>query len=93
MISVLGENYYIDLDVIEQYLDMSDDTPTEHLTGSTEMKINIIKFEMVKMLLDTVLTEQDNVDEKLGLKSNTNTSIPFRIAFNSLLNKKLINHY
>jgi hypothetical protein len=57
------------------------------------MKINIIKFEMVKMLLDTVLTEQEIVDEKLGLKSNTNTSIPFRIAFNSLLNKKLINHY
>jgi hypothetical protein len=93
MISVLGENYYIDLDVIEQYLDMSDDTTTEPLTVSTEMKINIIKFEMVKMLLDTVLTEQEIVDEKLGLKSNTNTSIPFRIAFNSLLNKKLINHY
>jgi hypothetical protein len=93
MISVLGENYYIDLDVIEQYLDMSDDTTTEPLTGSTEMKINIIKFEMVKMLLDTVLTEQEIVDEKLGLKCNTNTSIPFRIAFNSLLNKKLINHY
>jgi hypothetical protein len=93
MISVLGENYYIDLDVIEEYLDMSDDTTTEPLTGSTEIKINIIKFEMVKMLLDTVLTEQEIVDEKLGLKSNTNTSIPFRIAFNSLLNKKLINHY
>jgi hypothetical protein len=93
MISVLGENYYIDLDVIEQYLDMSDGTTTEPLTGSTEMKINIIKFEMVKMLLDTVLTEQEIVDEKLGIKTNTNTSIPFRIAFNSLLNKKLINHY
>ena len=93
MISVLGENYYIDLDVIEEYLDMSDDTTTEPLTGSTEMKINIIKFEMVKMLLDTVLTEQEIVDEKLGIKTNTNTSIPFRIAFNSLLNKKLINHY
>ena len=26
MINVLGENYYIDLDVIEKYLDMSDDT-------------------------------------------------------------------
>jgi hypothetical protein len=48
---------------------------------------------MVKMLLETVLTEQDIVDEKLGLKSSSNTSIPFRIAFNSLLNKKLINHY
>jgi hypothetical protein len=93
MIKVLGENYYIDLDVIEQYLDMSNDTSPEDLSGTTEMKINIIKFEMVKMLLDTVLTEQDVVDEKLGMKSSSNTSIPFRIAFNSLLNKKLINHY
>ena len=93
MIKVLGENYYIDLDVIEQYLDMSNDISPEDLSGTTEMKINIIKFEMVKMLLDTVLTEQDIVDEKLGMKSSSNTSIPFRIAFNSLLNKKLINHY
>jgi hypothetical protein len=93
MINVLGENYYIDLDVIEQYLDMSDDASPEPLSGTSEMKINIIKFEMVKMLLETVLTEQDVVDEKLGMKSSSNTSIPFRIAFNSLLNKKLINHY
>ena len=93
MIKVLGENYYIDLDVIEQYLDVSNDISPEDLSGTTEMKINIIKFEMVKMLLDTVLTEQDIVDEKLGMKSSSNTSIPFRIAFNSLLNKKLINHY
>ena len=93
MISVLGENYYIDLDVIEEYLDMSDDTTTKPLSGTTEMKINIIKFEMVKTLLDTILTEQETVDEKLGMKSNSNLSIPFRIAFNSLLNKKLINHY
>ena len=93
MIKVLGENYYIDLDVIEQYLDMSNDTSPEDLSGTTEMKINIIIFEMVNMLLDTVLTEQDIVDEKLGMKSSSNTSIPFRIAFNSLLNKKLINHY
>ena len=93
MISVLGENYYIDLDVIEQYLDMSDSEPIESLSGSTEMRINIIKFEMVKMLLETVLSESFGEDEKLGMKNSSNTSIPFRLAFNSLLNKKLINHY
>jgi hypothetical protein len=27
------------------------------------------------------------------LNSNKNTSVPFRLAFNTLLNKKLINHY
>ena len=96
MIKVLGENYYIDLDKVEEYLDMSpqEDEVDETMSGSSsEMKINIIKFEMVKMLMDTVLTEHEEIDEKLGFKSNTNTSIPFRLAFNSLLNKKLINHY
>ena len=94
MIQVLGENYFIDLDEIENYLDMSQtDDSEDSESGVTETKINIIKFEMVKMLLDTVLNEQEVVDEKLGMKSNAQVSIPFRLAFNSLLNKKLINHY
>lgn len=94
MIPVLGENYFIDLDKIEKYLDMSDDTRfTEGLTGTTEMRINSVKLVMVQMLLDTVLTEQEILDEKLGMKSNSETSIPFRLAFNSLLNKNLINYY
>jgi len=94
MIQVLGENYFIDLDEIENYLDMSQtDDSEDSESGVTETKINIIKYEMVKLLLETVLTEQEVVDEKLGMKSNSNVSIPFKIAFNSLLNKKLINHY
>ena len=94
MIQVFGENYFIDLDEIENYLDMSQTNDSEDSeSGVTETKINIIKFEMVKMLLDTVLNEQEIIDEKLGMKSNAQVSIPFRLAFNSLLNKKLINHY
>jgi len=92
MINVLGENYFIDLDEIEKYLDMTDELTVETSSGSTEMRINIIKFEMVKLMLETVLSENDDMDDKIGVKS-TQTSIPFRIAFNSLLNKKLINHY
>ena len=97
MIKVLGENYYFDLDKIEEYLDMTikseGDIEEDEFSGSTDMKINIIKFEMVKMLMDTILTEHEEIDEKLGMKSSNNTSIPFRLSFNSLLNKKLINHY
>lgn len=97
MIKVLGENYYFDLDKIEEYLDMTiksdEDIEDDEFSGSTDMKINVIKFEMVKMLMDTILTEHEEIDEKLGMKSSNNTSIPFRLSFNSLLNKKLINHY
>jgi hypothetical protein len=93
MIKVLGENYYIDLDKVEEYLDMSDQNSENGFSGETEVKINMLKFELVKLLLDTVLTEHEEIDEQLGIKSSSNTSIPFRLAFNSLLNKKLINHY
>ena len=94
MINVLGENYYIDLDKIEDYLDMSVEDNVETVSGNTEIRINVIKFELVKMLLETVLTEHEPLEDQLGLKSSkTNTSIPFKLAFNSLLNKKLINHY
>jgi hypothetical protein len=93
MINVLGENYYVDLDEIESYIDMTDELPVEQTSGTTEMRINIIKFEMVKMLMEVILSENEEIDEKLGIKSSSKTSIPFRIAFNSLLNKKLINHY
>ena len=70
MIKVLGENYYIDLDEVEKYLDMSDKsidkTSEDKDSDISETKINIIKFEMVKMLMDTVLTENEDTDEKLG---------------------------
>jgi hypothetical protein len=93
MLNVLGENYFIDLDEIEKYLDMSDDQSLSD-SGTTEMRINIVKFELVKMMLDVILSEDLEIDDKLGLKSSTsNISVPFKIAFNSLLNKNLINHY
>ena len=93
MINLLGENYFIDLDKIEEYLEIAE-IDSVVVSGDTETKINLVKFELVKMLLDTVLTENDaDFDEKLGIKASSKTSLPFRLAFNSLLNKKLINHY
>jgi hypothetical protein len=93
MVNVLGENYFIDLDAVEDYLDMSLEPSIEN-SGVTETKVNLIKFEMVKMLLEVILSEDVEMDDKLGIKSsNSSTSIPFKIAFNTLLNKKLINYY
>jgi hypothetical protein len=96
MLNVLGESYYIDFDEIEKYIDMSDSAEIEEteISGTSEMKVNIIKYEMIKMMLETILSEDLEVDEKLGMKNSTNgISIPFKLAFNSLLNKNLINHY
>ena len=44
-------------------------------------------------MLDVILTESDDADDKLGLASANNLSLPFKLAFNTLLNKKIINKY
>ena len=91
MIEVMGENYYIDLDEIEKYVDMTDQI---EFSGSSVVKINIIKYEMVKLLVEVILAEDLEPIDTLGLKKNKmNATVPFKLAFNSLLNKKIIKHF
>lgn len=85
MIKVLGENYYLDLDQIEAYIEV------DSFSGSDENTISVTKYEMVKMLMEVLMTERDEVDETLGSKAQV--SIPFKIAFNTLLHKNLINKF
>lgn len=102
MLKILDEHYFVDLDEIEKYLDITMEPPkppTEIMSGDTqnnggEMKVNLIKFELVKMFLETVLSEPQLIDEQLSLsKTSKELSIPFKLSFNSLLNKKLIKYY
>jgi len=91
MLKILGDHYYFDLDQIEEFINVE---PIEgEISGETTNQISVVKYEMVKMLIDTVLTEDEEADETLGLKATNDLSIPFKLAFNSLLNKKLINKY
>lgn len=84
MIKILNENYYIDLDVLDKQLQI------ENSSGETQ--IHIVKYEVVKMLLDTILSEVEEVDEKLG-PNNSDLTIPFKLSFNTLLVNKIINKF
>jgi hypothetical protein len=87
MLKILGENYYFDIDAIEKYINVE---PPVDFTGVPQNHISVVKYEMVKMMTETLIVENEEADEALGMKS-TELSIPFRLAFNSLLYKKLIN--
>ena len=82
MLTILGQNYYVDLDKLDQEL---------QITGvSGDTQIHLVKYEVVKMMIDTVLTEVENVDENMGFKSSELT-IPFKLVFNTLMFKNIIN--
>jgi hypothetical protein len=87
MFKIFNDTYYVDIDEIEKYINITSQT------GGTEIHINVIKYETVKIMLEVLMTEDEQMDESLGLKGGGGLTIPFKLAFNSLLNKKLINKY
>ena len=88
MLKILGEYYYIDLDTIQEMVNFE----TEVVSGTTEQHISVVKYDMLKIMVDVLLSESEEVDETLGPKSSE-ISIPFKLAFNTLINKKIINKY
>lgn len=86
MLKVLNEHYYLDIDKLEECVNI------EKSTVSAETQVNLVRYEMYKTMVEILMTESEEVDETLGTKSS-NLSIPFKIAFNTLINKKIINKY
>jgi hypothetical protein len=88
MLEVLGELYYIDLDGVSDTIDM----PSHNLSGDTEQTINLVSFEVIKIMLEIIMTEREEVDNNLGVTNIKDLSIPFKIAFNTLLKHKILKH-
>lgn len=100
MLKILNEEYYLDFDRIEEFVnipqtkevvDVKENEEDDDL-DETAQQISIVKYEMIKMMIDVILTEGGEVDEVMGSRSSE-LSIPFKLAFNSLLNKKILNKY
>jgi hypothetical protein len=91
MLKILGEHYYLDLDKIDEYIQIKQELLSP--SGETDStQINIVKYETIKLMLDVIMGDGDGVDETLAGKGSEVT-IPFKLAFNTLLNKKLLNKY
>jgi hypothetical protein len=86
MFKIFGENYYLDMDKIDNFINFGPQS------GGTEQQISIPKYELVKTMIEVLLTEQDESDELLGSKASNGVSLPFKIAFNTLQRHNLLQH-
>jgi hypothetical protein len=94
MFKIFGEEYFVDIDAIENYIQIPK-KETSPLSGDTDDQttISIVKYETIKLLIEIVMSETEPIDEIMAQKTNTELTLPFKIAFNSLLNKKIIRNY
>jgi len=100
MLSIFAEDYFIDIDKLDEYVQVPSNievkkikdenlNPVDGQDGNT---ISIVKYEVLKLMLEVVMDGNESIDEKMGSKS-TELSIPFKLSFNTLLNKKIITKY
>jgi len=102
MLEFLGENYYVDFDMLENHVNIpkkedEDESQKDNESSNNEDKflqhISVVKFETIKMMLEVVLTEREEVDDNLGIRGSSRTlSIPFKFAFNTLLKHGIIKY-
>jgi len=93
MIAFLGENYYIDVDELENQVSLSN-SKVLPLSGETETEqISVTRYETFKLLLYVVLSEREEVDENLELHGAKALTIPFKLSFNTLLLNKIIKKF
>lgn len=99
MVEVFGKFYYIDLEAVtERCRTESSVENTEGEEGTDEvaepLEINIFKYEILKMCIDRVLNEFDDSDESMGPFAQKETTLSFKLAFNTLIkNDILIDDY
>jgi len=88
MLKLFNEHYFIDIDEVEKFVNLE---IVALSGGSSEQQIKYVKYEMVKMMMEVLMTEREDADEMLGNKSAV--SIPFKLAFNTLLNENILKKY
>jgi hypothetical protein len=88
MVEIYGKNYYIDIDGVTERC------RTERAINDTEegdaLEINIFKYELIKMCLERVLDDYEDVDESMGMFGSNNAKVAFKIAFNTLIKNEIL---
>ena len=83
MLKILNENLYLDLEQLEKVISVPSSS------GETsEYTISLSKYEIYKLLIEVMLDSSDDIDEKLNGKD---VNIAFKLAYNTLKYKKILN--
>ena len=87
MLKIMNEHYFLDIDEIDKYIQYPS---KDAITGSGENHISIVKYETVKLMLEVLMDEHEEIDDALGTKGASGLSIPFKIAFNTLIKNQIL---
>jgi hypothetical protein len=98
MLEIFGKQYYIDIDRIteecriEVSSERDQDVEESEITNNQDetQTINIFKYELLKMFIERILSENFEDDESIGAFASDSTTLSFKIAFNTLIKNQIL---
>ena len=87
MVEIFGKYYYIDLEAVTDRCRTGNTIKDD---DGESLEINIFKYEILKMCIDRVLNEFDESDEEMGPFAQKDTTVSFRLAFNTLIKNNIL---
>jgi hypothetical protein len=89
MVKIFNEYYYLDLERFETYLSI----PPKEGEENSDNQFSAIKYEMSKLMVEVIMSEHKELDETLGITNQSDLSIPFKLAFNTLLKHNILTKF
>jgi hypothetical protein len=93
MLEIFGKQYYIDIDRVTEECRLEVKNPEEVSEENNEedqQTINIFKYEILKMFIERILSENFEDDESIGAFGSDSTTLSFKLAFNTLIKKQIL---
>lgn len=74
----------------EENCDESEEGDGKIFFDESSIQIDVAKYEMYREMIVTILQSNEDIDDKMGSFGLNSTSIPFKLAFNTLLMKGIL---
>ena len=103
LLQIGGKELYLDIDRLSEIVrieqeplpitvnegkdDMDIEEPIPDTGG---LHIDVTKYEMYREMIGGIMMYNEEVDNKMGIVALNNATIPFKIAFNTLLMKGIL---
>jgi hypothetical protein len=103
LLEIGGKELYLDIDRLSEIVRIEqeplpitvnegkDDVDIEEPISDTGgLHIDVTKYEMYREMIVGIMMYNEEVDNKMGIVALNNATIPFKIAFNTLLMKGIL---
>jgi hypothetical protein len=103
LLEIGGKELYLDIERLSEIVRIDSEPPPLTVNGGKDnvevqqpipdmggVHIDVTKYEMYREMIGGIMMYNEEVDNKMGIVALNSATIPFKVAFNTLLMKGIL---